>query len=448
MTIGANELTLLVDDPNETLAVEYKSWMLLDERKHQADLARHIAAIANFGGGSIVFGFDDDLEPSEPNPDAIAKLTRDVVSAIVKRYLEPAIQCDVAIITSFRGNRHPIIRVPAHGTVPIIAAKNGPDPDGSVQGIAGATIYIRKPGPESAPVIAGTDLTELIRRCTLHDRASIIAAISSALPGGMTPTAKIPAIDLWHDAAEAEFMKRINALAPPIDLGKRRWQFSFGLQTADSERLSFDALSKAMLEVNHEVRDTIETGWSMFYPFTKDELRPVWISDPASGDEQDFLQCSLVEHDTINNSSDFWRFSTLGMATLVCDYWEDRPRSRSSVPDDISIFDIEILRRNLIEFVRYARGMAERFGQASAMTFRCEWHGLASRIPVAGRQHSVVGRAAQVSSRTSRGSWPIGELTNNWPAIVTQLGSPIARTFEISYHLTEKAIRDEPRDLR
>ena len=44
MTIGANEVTFLVDDSNENLAVEYKSWLLFDERKHQADLARHIAA--------------------------------------------------------------------------------------------------------------------------------------------------------------------------------------------------------------------------------------------------------------------------------------------------------------------------------------------------------------------------------------------------------------------
>lgn len=44
MTIGANEVTFLVDDSNENLAVEYKSWLLLDERKHQADFARHIAA--------------------------------------------------------------------------------------------------------------------------------------------------------------------------------------------------------------------------------------------------------------------------------------------------------------------------------------------------------------------------------------------------------------------
>ena len=448
MAIGANELILLVEDPNETLSVEYKSWLRLDDRKHQADLARHIAAIANFGGGSIVFGFDDDLQPSPPDPDAIAKLTRDTVSAIVKRYLDPAIQCDVVIVTSSRGSRHPIIRVPAHGAVPIIATKNGPDPDGSVQGISGATIYIRKPGPESAPVVVGTDLTELIRRCTLHDRASIIAAISSALPGAAVAETAIPAIDLWHDAAEADFLKRINRLVPPVDLGEMRWQFSFALQTADAERLSFDALGKAMWEVNHEVHDTIETGWSMFYPFTNDEIRPVWVNDPASGDDEDFLQVSLVEHVTINNSSDFWRLSTLGMTTLVRDYWEDQPAARSTVPDTVSILDVEYLRRNLIEFVRYARGMAERFNQVSAVTFRCEWHGLAGRIPVAARRQSVVGRAAQVSSRTSRGSWPIGELINNAPTVVAQLAGPIARTFEVSYHLTEKAVRDEPRDLR
>lgn len=39
-----SELQELVDAPNETLAVEYKSWLDLDENSGRADLARHIAA--------------------------------------------------------------------------------------------------------------------------------------------------------------------------------------------------------------------------------------------------------------------------------------------------------------------------------------------------------------------------------------------------------------------
>jgi predicted HTH transcriptional regulator len=71
-----SEYQELVDAPNETLEVEYKSWLDLSENGARADLARHIAAIANSGGGDIVFGFDDQLQ-------------RDTVFAIVRKHLEP-----------------------------------------------------------------------------------------------------------------------------------------------------------------------------------------------------------------------------------------------------------------------------------------------------------------------------------------------------------------------
>lgn len=50
-----SELQGIVDDPNETLATEYKSWLdLLDNPEARADTARHIAALANHGGGTIM----------------------------------------------------------------------------------------------------------------------------------------------------------------------------------------------------------------------------------------------------------------------------------------------------------------------------------------------------------------------------------------------------------
>ena len=43
------QLQDLVDAPMERLDVEYKAWLDLDDREVQADLARHLCAIANHG---------------------------------------------------------------------------------------------------------------------------------------------------------------------------------------------------------------------------------------------------------------------------------------------------------------------------------------------------------------------------------------------------------------
>lgn len=69
-TVGKGELQELVDDPNETLDSEYKSWLDLSNSASRADLARHIAALANHGGGAMVLGFTDATphEFAGPNP--------------------------------------------------------------------------------------------------------------------------------------------------------------------------------------------------------------------------------------------------------------------------------------------------------------------------------------------------------------------------------------------
>jgi hypothetical protein len=64
MAAQLNDLAELVDDPNERLSAEYKAIVDFDLPEARAKLARHIAALANHGGGHIVVGFNDDLSPA------------------------------------------------------------------------------------------------------------------------------------------------------------------------------------------------------------------------------------------------------------------------------------------------------------------------------------------------------------------------------------------------
>ncbi len=105
---GASELQELVDSPNETLDVEYKSWLdLAGDNETRAELARHLAAIANHGGGVIVLGISDSMQFSGPNPFADVIYSRDLIASIVKKYLEPTFQCDVRMVKSALDNLHP-----------------------------------------------------------------------------------------------------------------------------------------------------------------------------------------------------------------------------------------------------------------------------------------------------------------------------------------------------
>jgi predicted HTH transcriptional regulator len=113
------DLADLVDNPRETPDVEVKGWLDLDDSVTRANLARHIAALANYGGGYLVFGISDDLTRDQNRPQSLEKFNRDVFSSIVRKYLTPTLQCDVAIVTASDGVEFPVVRVPSHGAVPI-----------------------------------------------------------------------------------------------------------------------------------------------------------------------------------------------------------------------------------------------------------------------------------------------------------------------------------------
>src|ERR1700728_3025840 len=177
-SINRNELQELIDNPSESLAVEYKCWLDLDDKTVKANVARHIAALANYGGGALVFGITDDMLPDPGTPSTV---NRDVISGIVKRYLEPPFQCEIVEVQSARGIRHPVVVVPPHGSSPICAKASGPTVGGKTQGISQGAYYIRKPGPASEAITTSVEWTPLIRRCAMHERASILGAIDAAL---------------------------------------------------------------------------------------------------------------------------------------------------------------------------------------------------------------------------------------------------------------------------
>ncbi len=290
------ELQELVDAPNETLGVEYKSWLDLTNQEARADIARHVAAIANHGGGYIVFGFDVSSLEYVPSPFA-ETIDRDIISSIVKKYLEPTFQCDVSLVISSAGNKHPVVIVPAHGATPICAKANGPMDGKKIQGIVQGQYYLRKPGPESAQILTAAEWSPVMRRCAMHERAAILGALDTALRGrGQQASTGRESLRKWHDAAQAEFVNEVVNHEGCEKFARWNWQLSYSIGRADEQQLSHQNLLTTLREVNSEVRDLVKTGWSMFYIFDVPEICPSWQTDEATGlGENDFLECALLK---------------------------------------------------------------------------------------------------------------------------------------------------------
>ena len=85
------ELQRLLTIPNESLAVEYKSWLNLANKPGRATLAKAAIALANHDGGIIVLGMRPDNAEggalgSQPRPDELRRYSQDDVNAAINRF--------------------------------------------------------------------------------------------------------------------------------------------------------------------------------------------------------------------------------------------------------------------------------------------------------------------------------------------------------------------------
>jgi hypothetical protein len=162
------ELLALLDYPSEDVATEIKDWLDLSDRVERANVARELIALANYGGGDLLFGFVDQptgWRPSGGCPFDLKCYSQDEINNILKGHSEPVFECSTYHVESTSGNQHVVVRVPGGHTMPI-RARGGPE--GSR--LADHCYYIRRPGPESAPPDSGHEWDELITRCVDNNR--------------------------------------------------------------------------------------------------------------------------------------------------------------------------------------------------------------------------------------------------------------------------------------
>ena len=198
------EIQELVDQPVETLHVELKEWIDLSDNLVRAKTARHLAALANHGGGYFIVGMRDDrsLDESE-HPGDLSRFNQDGFAGVIDRYLTPTFQCDVFFVVPAAGQKPcVIVRVPSHGSIPICAKANGPNDDKNrPSGIRKGEYYIRVPGPKSVVIDAPELWHPLIRRCVMADRQSLLESFGRVLnPSEATSSPEQLSLKDWHDA--------------------------------------------------------------------------------------------------------------------------------------------------------------------------------------------------------------------------------------------------------
>ena len=428
----------LVETPRENLEIECKAWIDLSDKVQRAKIARHLAALANHGGGYLLFGFNDDLTRDSRRPADFRIYCRDTFSDIVRKYLTPRFQCEVTYVAAGSGDEFPVVRVPSHGTVPIVSVADGPiRKKGGPHGIRSGVYYVRKPGPESAPVLGAEDWGPIIRRCVLNDRDRLLSDFSVLMQ--QSEERKVAGPDRlaeWHRRSEARYLELLADNIGgrwPVPIKENRYQLSYLITTEGDEPLETGRVTELLQRINIEVRDTVWTGWSMFFPFADPEVAPRILPEHRDGSGGDVVECDLTGIDDLEYSlPDYWRVAPDGRVTLLRAYREDRTRSSAATGRQSGTWlSPETVIRETVELVTHARLLARCFQTGSRIAFRCTWMGLDGRR-MADFDQAIYWRtnhAASVDRRTTEGEWLVPRVTANWSGIVAELCSPVLHLF-------------------
>lgn len=357
----------LLESPREDLNVEIKDWLDLGQKKVAADMIRELIALANHGGGWLIFGFAEDkphFKWANECPFPASLYSQDAINDLCKKYADPVFHCEVYHLESSAGNAHVIVEVPGGHGVPVRAKRGGPD--GSK--LRSDVYYVRRPGPASGPVGSAHEWDQLLKRCLSNQREELLTGFRSivnavggeseivqALVGQEEPLTK------WRAESRARLDELLTADVSTVSedpYAGGTFSAAYRLLGARS-RVTRRELLAALTHARGN-----ETGWPVWIMLTRPDMLPY----PHGEGIEYWHRRAAGSH------ADFWRVSTDGEAFLLRGYQEDfmdrvAPRSVLSVT-------IPALRAG--ECLLHASRLAALLG-ATKVEFSLEWTGLDGR---------------------------------------------------------------------
>ena len=374
------DLEPLLTAPAEALDVEYKGWLdLRGNDEHKGLLAKATIAIANEGGGNIVVGIRENRPNliSEPRPPEIAAYDQDLINQIIRRFASPAFHCTLTVLRHPEtGHEHAVVGVPGGFGFPVISKS------GTAQNtIRPHLVYMRKPGPESAPPENQADWEKLLGRCLRNRREDMLDAIRTIVEGKATPAAppepnQVQGQTAFADGARTRWHQLTGALEveAPERCPLGRYEFDYALLGDFARPNLADLLG--MLEravVRH-------TGWPEFWVPNRDVYRPVPYDDGIDC----WLGARAPQQIGAREpaQADFWRASPEGRMFLLRGYAEDSPSFLAGRFGVGSIFDITGPIWRVGECLLHADNLARLLAPPEVglrILFRARWYGLAER---------------------------------------------------------------------
>ncbi|MBB3761569.1 AlbA family DNA-binding domain-containing protein [Xanthomonas arboricola] len=418
--------------PREDLDCEIKNWLdLANSADAKATFAKAVLALANHGGGFVVFGLAQTTTGFTEAPDRPVTLDgydQDLINGIVANYCDPALHCSVHFATAPDGAVHPIVTVPGGHRMPVRAKRASPD-NKTVQNNA---IYMRRPGPRSEMPQTSQDWDALLARCQNNRRDELFDQIRGLITGAVPQAPPAPEPDRlgeWMERSHARWTQLVDSV--PAGTGPRmpHGRYSIGYEIiGDRKPVTLAQLPDVLCTsvVRH-------TGWPPFWlptrpgitPYAMDGAIECWIGgDPENPPEQ---------RDAAH--ADFWRIDPSGLAYLIRGYQEDdlgNRQGRRTYPP-AAAFDLVIPVWRIGEAMLHAeRLVANLFNGPTTIKFSVTYEGLAGRklVTLDGRRVLFEGRTAHQDQITLTTHVDAQSIGSNLPEIVRPLLEPLYALFD------------------
>lgn len=384
------DLSDLLARTNESLDVEFKAWMDPKDNETRTKLARHLAALANHGGGYLVFGVDDKARtPLGATELDLALFGQDAIAGIVRKYLDPRVQVLVEYVVH-EGVTYPVIVVPSHGARPVIAIADGPqDNRNRPVGVLQGTIYIRAPGPESAPIRGADDWNALLDRCLTHRSDLLGNVLRQSLARQSKPDER--AANLLRAAVDdtaQDFTAQTRLLADKADpeyrdgivnAGANYSALGYALIGSDGDLVEISNPRAVNERVSIEMHRYANYGWSSFLPLNVPERAPQVRSSTLAGQEITYLEGMRVENTgLISSGFDYWRLYECGIGVSVESFRDDwRRPGAEAIPPHLTASWILIVIHSLLA---HARLVGQEIPGVTQVVVRMDWRGLKGRM--------------------------------------------------------------------
>lgn len=194
----------LLEFPAERQDVEYKSSEPFDGKSDfSLKLLKHIQAMANSGGGSIVIGFTEGgAKPYEPDPNHTDDLAKTYDPTAVSKAVNASVARGQSVELSVHptalkvtGRVYPIITVQPFKDDPVVCRTDR----GKI--LRQGFVYVRRPGAETSEVSRPEDWKDLIDRCVERRQDEFLQRLSKMLDAmaGKAPPQQdaLESLDEW-----------------------------------------------------------------------------------------------------------------------------------------------------------------------------------------------------------------------------------------------------------